>query len=59
MMDEEERQRIEAEATRLANMDNRLNGLEKVVNRILIGLGAAALLVGTSLWEQLKGVMFK
>ena len=59
MMDEEERARIEFEATRLANMENRLGGLEKAVNRILVGLGAAALLVGTSLWEQLKGVLFK
>jgi hypothetical protein len=58
-IDEEERRRIEGEATQKANLENRVAVLETKVKWLLSGLGAAAVLVLTSMWENLKEVLFK
>ena len=54
-VDEEERARIRADV----NLENRVKALEGKVDRILYGFGAAALLLLTSIWDQLKAVVFK
>ena len=58
-MDEEERARIEAEAIQKANLENRVNTLEAKVKGLFMGLGGAAAIIGTSLWDSLKEVLFK
>jgi hypothetical protein len=56
---EEERQRIRDETKTETGFEFRLAALEKAVVKIWYGFGAAALIVGTSLWEQIKMVIFK
>lgn len=54
-VEEEERARIVADV----QLENRVKALEGKVDKILYGLGAAALLILTSIWDQLKAVVFK
>lgn len=58
-MTDDERKRIEDEATWKANIESRVGNVEKGQGRIWYGFGAAALLVGTSIWDGLKQVLFK
>ncbi len=59
MMDEDERARIAAEAKASANLESRLSTVEGKVEKILYGLAAAAMLIGTSIWDSIKVVLFK
>lgn len=58
-MDKEEYERIISEATQKANLENRLAAVEMQVKRLFYGFGAAGALVLTSIWDQLKAVLFK
>jgi hypothetical protein len=58
MTDEEKRQ-IEREAREDARWESRVEALESSVRRLWYGVGAAALLIGTSIWDSLKAVLFK
>ena len=59
MMDEEERARIENEATRAANIENRLKNLEGSMGRIWTAVLAAGAMVTVSIWDALKEALFK
>ena len=62
MDDHDAERRIEAavEDTKWrATMENRVGNVEGTLRLILIGLGAAALLIGTSIWDGIKQVLFK
>ena len=59
MMEEEERARIETEATRAANIENRLKNLEGSMARIWMAVLAAGAMVTTSIWDALKEALFK
>jgi hypothetical protein len=58
-MTEDERRRIAEEAKADARLESRLESVEKAIARIWIGFGAAAALILTSIWEGLKGVIFR
>lgn len=58
-MTDEERARIEKEARDDARWESRVEALESSVRRLWIGVGAAAMLIGTSIWDGLKAVLFK
>jgi len=59
MMDEDERARIETAAIQKANLENRVQTLETKVKGLVYGLGAAGMMVATSIWDQIKMVLFK
>jgi hypothetical protein len=59
MIDEDEREQIKEAATWRAKMESRLSSLEDDRKKILYGLGAAALLILTSIWKQIELVLFK
>ena len=59
MMTDDERLRIEREAKDDAKWESRVENLETSVRRLWYGVGAAALLIGTSIWDGLKAVLFK
>lgn len=56
---EEERQRIRDETKTETGFEFRLAAVEKSLVKIWYGLGAAAIMIGTSLWDQIKMVIFK
>ena len=58
-IDEDERKRISDDAVGRANLENRVRTLEGKMDKILYGLGAAALLILTTIWDQLKTVVFR
>jgi len=58
-IDDDERRRIEGEAIQKANLENRVNSLELKVKSLFWGLGAAGMMVATSIWDQIKTVLFK
>ena len=58
-MDEDERARIETAAIQKANLENRVQTLETKVKGLVYGLGAAGMMVATSIWDQIKMVLFK
>ena len=58
-MTDDDRERIEAEATHKAAVNSRLKALEDKVSLILKGLGIAAIAIGTSIWNTLSGGIFK
>lgn len=58
-MDDDERRNIEIAATWKANMESRMKAAEGKIDKILYGLGAAALLILTSIWDSLKALVIK
>jgi uncharacterized protein (DUF3084 family) len=59
VVDPQEEQRIAERAERMANLENRLANLEKGQSRLFTVVFAAAALVGTSVWDAVKAVIFK
>jgi hypothetical protein len=59
MIDDNERRRIADEATRKSELESRVKALESKVDKILYGLGAAGLLILTSIWDSLKALVIK
>jgi hypothetical protein len=59
MIDDNERRRIADEATRKSELESRVRALESKVDKILYGLGAAGLLILTSIWDSLKALVIK
>lgn len=58
-MDPEERDRIEADAMRRQDVENRLSALEGKIKWMLISLGGLGSAILTSIWDQLKMALFK
>lgn len=58
-MEEEERARIEAEAMRKQDVENRLKALEGQANMFKMAVFGAGATILANLWEQLQGVMGK
>lgn len=58
-MTDDERREIAASAKTEANVENRLSNLEAGMKRIWAGVGIAALMILASIWDTLKGVLFK
>lgn len=62
MGDDDAERRIEAakEDTKWrSGMENRVGNVEGTLRLILWGLGTAAVLIGTSIWDGIKQVLFK
>jgi hypothetical protein len=59
MIEEDERRRIAEDARAASELESRVKALEGKVDKILYGLGAAALLIMTSIWDQIKALVFK
>lgn len=59
--DEEDRiaKRVHDETKWKTETDNRIDNLERTVGRIVIAAGAASFMIGTTLWDGLKGLLLK
>jgi hypothetical protein len=58
-MTPEEKKAIEDEAKADARWESRVEALERSVMKLWYGVGAAAFMILTSIWDQLKQVLFK
>jgi hypothetical protein len=58
-MTDEERDRIAREAKEDARWEARIEALEKSVSKLWYGIGAGAMMVFASIWDGLKGILFK
>lgn len=58
-MTDDERRQIAEDARRDVTMEKRMEAVEGSLRKLWVGLGAAAFMIGSTIWDNLKEVLFK
>lgn len=59
MIEDKEREKIEADATWRANVNSEIKSMWAIIRIIVIGFGMAAIAIAGSIWAQIEKGLFR